>query len=67
MKKSGGLMLIYSFDKSISGVTVAYTGSIGYLCLDTIDEKRKISNLLMKNHKIFSSQYINKMLKMMTM
>lgn len=60
-------MLINSFDNSISGVTVAYTGSIGSLCLDVIDEKRKISNLLMKNHKIFSSQYINKMLKMMTM
>lgn len=67
MKRSGGLMLINSFDNSISGVTVAYTGSIGSLCLDVIDEKRKISNLLMKNHKIFSSQYINKMLKMMTM
>ena len=67
MKRSGGLMLINSFDNSISGVTVAYTGSIGSLCLDVIDEKRKISNLLMKYHKIFSSQYINKMLKMMTM
>jgi len=60
-------MLINSFDNSISGVTVTYTGSIGSLCLDVIDEKRKISNLLTKNHKIFSSQYINKMLKMMTM
>lgn len=59
-------MLINNFNNSISGVTVAYTGSIGSLCCDVIDEKREIRNLLMKNHKIFSSQYINQMLKMLT-
>lgn len=63
MKKSGGSMLINNFNNSISGVTVAYTGSIGSLCCDVIDEKREMSNMLIQNYKIFSLAYIHKIIR----
>lgn len=56
-------MLINNFNNSISGVTVAYTGSIGSLCCNVIDKKCEMRNKLIQNYKIFSTAYIQKIIQ----
>jgi len=47
------------------GATTAYTGSIGSLNTNVIDEKSEIRNQLIKNYKIFSHQYIHKLMEIL--